>query len=174
MMEKIRIKHIHSSLGDLIAGEYHGQLCLFDWKYRKMREQIDRRIQSGLNGYYVEEDCPLFSELEKQFSEYLHKKRQAFDLPYITVGSEFQKTVWNSLLKIKYGKKASYSDLAEIVGNPKAVRAVASANGANALSIIIPCHRIIASDGSLGGYAGGVPAKDMLLHLENQLQFQWD
>jgi len=168
-MEKIRIKTIKTSLGELLLGEYDCKLCLFDWKYRKMRKQIDRRIQSGLNAVFAEEDCALFSRLEKQLEEYILKKREIFDIPLLTVGSEFQKMVWETLLTIPYGKTESYLGLSEALGKPKAVRAVASANGANAIAIIIPCHRIIGSNGSLGGYAGGLSVKQKLLNLENQL-----
>ncbi len=150
-------------------GEYEEKLCLFDWKYRKMRGQVDRRIQNGLHGQYIEGDCPLFSVLEKQLDEYLLKKREIFDVPLLTVGSDFQKSVWEKLLTIPYGRTESYMGLSNMLNNPKAIRAVASANGANAISIIIPCHRIIGSDGSLGGYAGGLSVKQKLLNLENQL-----
>jgi methylated-DNA-[protein]-cysteine S-methyltransferase len=84
----------------------------------------------------------------------------------LTIGTEFQKKVWRYLQKITYSTTASYLELANKTGNENAVRAVANANGANALAIIIPCHRVIASDGSLGGYAGGVPLKRYLLNLE--------
>jgi len=85
------------------------------------------------------------------------------------LGSDFQKSVWKALLEIPYGKTASYLELAKKIGNEKAVRAVANANGANAIGIIIPCHRIIGSDGSLTGYGGGLPLKKKLLELENNL-----
>ncbi|MBI9097297.1 MAG: methylated-DNA--[protein]-cysteine S-methyltransferase, partial [Spirochaetaceae bacterium] len=85
-MNTIRIKSIKTPLGELLLGEYEGQLCLFDWKYRKMRDQIDKRVQTGLNAVYMEEDCGLFGELEAQFDEYLTKKRKVFDIPLLTVG----------------------------------------------------------------------------------------
>lgn len=168
-MEKIRIKTLKTSLGELIMGEFDGKICLFDWKYRKMRHQIDQRIQKGLDAVYKEDDCDLFSQLERQVEEYLLKKREIFDIPILPVGSDFQRLVWNSLMEIAYGKTESYLGLSTKMGKSKAVRAVASANGANAISIIIPCHRIIGSDGSLGGYAGGLSAKQKLINLENQL-----
>jgi len=155
-------------------GEFDNQLCLFDWKYRKMRNQIDSRILSGLNAEFVEENCSIFSALEGQFEEYMNKKRKEFDIPMITIGTEFQKKVWNTLKTIPYGKTESYLGLSKRLDNPKAVRAVASANGANAISILIPCHRIIGSNGSLGGYAGGLPTKQKLLDLESQMYFDWD
>jgi methylated-DNA-[protein]-cysteine S-methyltransferase len=87
-------------------------------------------------------------------------------MPLLTVGTEFQKKVWQSLLDIPYSETISYLELAKAIENREAVRAVGRANGANALAIIIPCHRVIASDGSLGGYGGGLPLKEHLLALE--------
>jgi methylated-DNA-[protein]-cysteine S-methyltransferase len=88
-------------------------------------------------------------------------------LPIRTIGNDFQKRVWKALLQIPFGETRSYLQLSESLGNPKAIRAVASANGANALSILIPCHRIIGSNVELTGYAGGLNAKKKLLELEN-------
>lgn len=172
-MGKIRIKTIKTPAGELLLGEYEGQLCLLDWKYRKMRIPIDNRIQSGLRSHYIEEDCALFEQTEKEINEYFHSKREAFSIPLLCIGSDFQKSVWKALMAIPYGKTESYLGLARTLGNEKAVRAVASANGANGISIIIPCHRIIGSNGSLGGYAGGLPAKRKLLDLESQMTFNW-
>lgn len=88
-------------------------------------------------------------------------------MPIRTIGNDFQKRVWKALQQIPFGETRSYLQLSESLGNPKAIRAVASANGANALSILIPCHRIIGSNGELTGYAGGLNAKKKLLELEN-------
>ncbi|MDA9946643.1 methylated-DNA--[protein]-cysteine S-methyltransferase, partial [Candidatus Marinimicrobia bacterium] len=107
-------------------------------------------------------------ETRKQITEYLRAERKTFDLPILSVGSDFQKQVWEALLKINYGETASYLDIAKYIGNEKAVRAVASANGANAIAVIIPCHRIIGSDGELVGYGGGLPIKKRLLNLEEK------
>ena len=89
-----------------------------------------------------------------------------FDLPLLFVGTEFQEKVWNTLLEVPYGETRSYGWMAEMIGNPKAVRAVGTANGSNSISIFAPCHRIIGSNGSLTGYGGGLPAKKFLLELE--------
>jgi methylated-DNA-[protein]-cysteine S-methyltransferase len=101
--------------------------------------------------------------------DYFAHERKDFNIPLLTVGTDFQKSVWEGLIKIPYGTTASYLELSKNIGNEKAVRAVASANGANAISILIPCHRIIGSNGDLVGYAGGLPAKKKLLELENNL-----
>lgn len=104
---------------------------------------------------------------ENQIGEYLEGTRESFNIPLDLKGTEFQKKVWKQLQKIPFGKTISYKQLAERVGNPKASRAVGSANGKNPISIIVPCHRVIASDGSLGGYYGGCDLKTKLLEIEN-------
>ena len=104
----------------------------------------------------------------KQLDEFFAGKRKEFDLPLLFVGTDFQKAVWNELLKIPFGKTVSYGEMALRIGMPKAVRAVANANGANSISIFAPCHRVIGSDRSLTGYGGGLSAKKFLLELESQ------
>lgn len=103
---------------------------------------------------------------EKQLQEYFCGKRKIFDLPIAPNGTEFQLKVWDALCQIPYGETRSYKDIAEFVGNPKASRAVGGANNKNPIMIIIPCHRVIGSDGSLIGYAGGMDVKKKLLMLE--------
>ena len=104
-----------------------------------------------------------------QLKEYFNEKRKTFDLKLNPEGTTFQKKVWNQLETIPYGKSISYLQLSKQLGNAKAIRAAASANGKNPLWIIVPCHRVIGSDGSLTGYAGGLPAKKKLLELEGAL-----
>ena len=118
---------------------------------------------------FTSSNNPVIKETIKQLSEYFEGKRRTFDIPLSPEGTEFQKKVWKELLCIPYGKTISYANLAEAVGNPKASRAVGSANGKNPIPIIIPCHRVIASDKGLGGYAYGLPVKKYLLELENKL-----
>ena len=162
----IYLQYIHSPYGELVLGEFSGQLCLCDWKYRKMRDQIDSRIKTGLQAEFELQETDLLNETKVQLDEYFAKERTTFDLPLLFVGSDFQKTVWEKLLTIPYGKTTSYLELSRALGDEKAIRAVATANGANAISIIVPCHRVIGSDGSLTGYAGGLNAKQKLLQLE--------
>lgn len=102
----------------------------------------------------------------QQLDEYFRGERRSFDLPLSPRGTEFQKKVWKALSRIPYGKTFSYTEVALKIANARAVRAVGSANGKNPLSIIVPCHRVIAADGSLGGYAGGLDKKGRLLQLE--------
>ena len=108
----------------------------------------------------------LIMKAYNQINEYLQGKRERFEVPLYFNGTDFQNQVWGELLKIPFGKTISYSDLANGINNPKAVRAVGSANGKNPISIIIPCHRVIAKCGKLAGYAGGKDIKQELLNVE--------
>jgi len=103
-----------------------------------------------------------------QLEEYFSGQRREFTVPLEFAGTEFQCRVWSELKKIPYGETVSYAELARRIGNPAAVRAVAAAVGANPISIFVPCHRVVGSDGSLTGYAGGLDAKRLLLDLEHQ------
>jgi methylated-DNA-[protein]-cysteine S-methyltransferase len=109
-----------------------------------------------------------FRDVVHQLNSYFVGGRTRFDLPLILEGTDFQKGVWRALQKIPYGETISYKELAEEVGSPKAVRAVAAANCANPIPIIIPCHRVIGKDGTLTGYGGGLPLKKRLLDLESR------
>lgn len=166
-MDSIQTAFYTTPFGELILGSMGHKLCLCDWRFRKMRSSIDERIQSGLRAVYVEGGSDIIEEARVQLSQYFRGERKQFDLPLLLVGSEFQKRVWNELQRIPFGKTESYAGLSERLGNQAAIRAVASANGANAISILVPCHRILGSDGSLTGYAGGLEAKRKLLLLEN-------
>ena len=111
-------------------------------------------------------DHPILLETQKQLTEYFAGKRQQFDLPLDFAGTEFQHKVWQALLSIPFGETRSYRDIAEQIGNVKAVRAVGAANGKNPISIIAPCHRVVGTNGKLVGFAGGLDNKDILLRLE--------
>ena len=114
----------------------------------------------------IEKETPLIWETVRMLREYFDGKRKSFDLPLRPSGTEFQIKAWNALLSIPYGQTRSYKEQAEAIGNPKACRAVGNANGKNPISIIIPCHRVIGSNGSLVGFGGGLDVKRMLLDLE--------
>lgn len=105
-------------------------------------------------------------QCEMQLKEYFNKKREIFTIPLDIKGTAFQKQVWDALCKIPYGKTCSYKDIALMIQNPKAVRAIGNANHKNPIAIIIPCHRVIAYDKSIGGYAFGIDIKKYLLDLE--------
>lgn len=166
MIEKINIQTFKTQFGELILGSFQDKLCLCDWKYRKMRTSIDIRINKGLQTDFVENETFVIEQAKIQLTEYFNNDRKEFCIPLLFVGTEFQKNVWNALLKVPYGTTNTYLGLSILLENPKAIRAIASANGANALSIFVPCHRIIGSNGDLVGYAGGLSAKKKLLDLE--------
>jgi methylated-DNA-[protein]-cysteine S-methyltransferase len=109
---------------------------------------------------------PALRKALKQLDEYFRGKRRIFELMLRLEGSEFQLDVWQALLDVPYGGTASYADIAKAVGRPKAVRAVGAANGANPISLIIPCHRVIGTDGRLVGYGGGLDRKEWLIEHE--------
>lgn len=112
---------------------------------------------------------PLLRRARRQLEEYFASQRREFDLPLAPQGTAFQLAVWRALQEIPYGTTASYAEQAARIGKPEAVRAVGLANGRNPLPIVIPCHRVIGSDGSLTGYGGGLPIKKALLELEGVL-----
>lgn len=165
-MNQVHIQYHQTKIGELILGSFDDRLCLLDYRYRKMRSTVDKRIKTGLKADFEEHDDAVLTVAREQLSEYLHGNRREFDIPLLMVGTDFQKNVWDALMKIPYASTASYLELADATGNTQAVRAVASANGANAIAIAIPCHRIIESNGDLGGYGGGISIKKRLLKLE--------
>ena len=117
---------------------------------------------------YLEKNLDIFDQTYQELTEYFNGNRVKFTIPYHFAGTEFQEKVWSIISVIPYGKVISYKDVADEMGNPKAVRAVANAIGRNQLSIILPCHRIIGSNFTLGGYGGGLELKRKLLGLEGQ------
>ncbi len=114
------------------------------------------------------EDAKPFLEAIRQLRAYFHGELKEFDLPLAMEGTAFQLSVWQSLCAIPYGTTISYGELADRIGNPKAMRAVGLANGSNPIAIIVPCHRVIGSNGKLTGYGGGLPIKEKLLALESR------
>ena len=114
------------------------------------------------------QETTLIKEAHQQLSEYLKGERKSFDLPLRMKGTDFQQRVWNALLKIPYGETRSYKQIAEAIGNPKAVRAVGMANNRNPLLIVVPCHRVIGVNGKLVGYGAGIEKKEFLLRLESR------
>ncbi len=164
----IEICRYASPCGELLLGSYCGQLCLCDWQVEQHRGFVDRRLMRLLHAKIQEGTSAVLETAVQQLDEYFSGERKAFEVPLLFVGTDFQKKVWNDLLRIPYGETVSYGGMAARIGVPKAVRAVANANGANAISIFAPCHRVIGSDHSLTGYGGGLDAKKYLLHLEQQ------
>ncbi|MDD2436386.1 MAG: methylated-DNA--[protein]-cysteine S-methyltransferase [Massilibacteroides sp.] len=115
---------------------------------------------------YEKKETKLLRETARQIDEYLHGQRMSFNLPLNPQGTPYQKTVWNALLRVYYGETRTYKQIAEDIGNPKSCRAVGLANNKNPIAIIIPCHRIVGSNGKLVGYAGGLEIKEKLLAIE--------
>ncbi len=165
-MNTIFVTYDKTTIGEIILGEFEGKLCLLDFTHRGMRKTIDHRIKRFFDANFVKQETTLLVQAKAQLDEFLCGHRKQFDLPLICAGTEFQQTVWQALLKIPYGQTASYKELSLDIGKPKAIRAVANANAANALAIIIPCHRIMGADGTLVGYSGGLAAKKILLSIE--------
>ena len=118
---------------------------------------------------WIEANSGAVAEAVAQLRQYFAGRRSEFDLPLAPQGTPFQLAVWRELQKIPYGQTISYGDLARRIGNPKASRAVGSANGANQIPIVIPCHRVIAAGGKLGGFGGGLPVKEALLAHERRV-----
>lgn len=156
----------NSPCGKLVLGALGDGLCLCNWLHGKNNKTVYDRLQRLLNVKFVECHTDVTTETARQLDEYFAGKRSVFDLPLLHTGTDFQKAVWNFLPVIRYGETMSYQALAEALDVPRAVRAVANAVGANALSIIVPCHRIVGSGGGLTGYAGGLNVKKYLLALE--------
>ena len=125
----IQIQHYESPCGELILGSFEGKLCLCDWMFEKRRASIDKRIQKALGADYEEGVSDVIREAITQLDEYFARQRRTFDIPLVFTGTDFQNSVWQELLDIPYGKTVSYGELAKKLGNPKAVRAVAAANG---------------------------------------------
>ncbi len=113
-------------------------------------------------------ETPLIAQAAAQLFEYFGGKRKAFSVPIALRGTDFQMAVWNALMTIPFGETRSYEDVAVMVGNPRACRAVGMANNRNPIAIIVPCHRVTGKDGGLTGYAGGLPVKEYLLQLEKR------
>ena len=163
---EIRLQTYLSPCGGLLLGSYADKLCLCDWTAGVRHARVMARVQRYLQAPFVEEPSELTRRAARELDEFFAKQRQVFDLPLQLAGTDFQQQVWHNLLKIPYGQTLSYRQTAVLLGMPDAVRAIANANGANALSIIVPCHRVIGHNGSLTGYGGGLAAKRFLLDLE--------
>ncbi len=164
----IVVNRILSPLGPMIVGATDAGVCLLEFADRRMLESqfkmlvrvTQRRLTTGNHG--------LIDDVATQLHEYFQGKRHSFDVPLKICGTEFQEKVWKRLLQIPYGETMSYEQLARDIGHRGAQRAVGRANGDNRLAIVVPCHRVIRSDGTLSGYGGGLWRKQRLIDLESQ------
>ena len=167
-MNSINIQYYNSPCGEIVLASMGDELCLCDWNEMPCAERNKHRLTKYMNAVFRVETSDVLEQTKKQLDEYFAGTRKAFDIPLHPVGTEFQQQVWNALLEIPYGETRSYKDIAQNIGNPKGSRAVAGAIGVNGISILIPCHRVIGSNRSLTGFAGGLEAKRILLELETE------
>ncbi|MDY6550663.1 methylated-DNA--[protein]-cysteine S-methyltransferase [Acinetobacter faecalis] len=154
-------KKIQTPVGQLTLVAHDQALVAVLW-------ENDDPTRVKLSESFEQNEHPLLVEVEKQLAEYFEGQRTQFIIPLDFQGTVFQKSVWSALLQIPFGETRSYKEIAESIGNIKAVRAVGAANGKNPISIIAPCHRVIGANGKLVGFAGGLKNKDILLNLESK------
>lgn len=159
---------IETPIGAMVAGATKDGICLLEFSDRKTLSTQMEEIAGLLETTIIEGSNRHLRMLKRQLKEYFKGKRMEFSLHLLTPGTEFQQAVWKELLKIPYGSTRTYQEQADLLKNPLSVRAVAQANGANRLAIIIPCHRVIGSDGHLVGYGGGLERKKWLLDHEKK------
>ena len=152
-------KTIWSPVGELTLVADERGLAAILW-------EDDKPERVRLGALTEKADHPVLVETERQLGEYFAGARRTFDVPLSFAGTDFQKRVWAALLAIPFGETRSYGEIADQLGNPGASRAVGAANGRNPISIIAPCHRVVGSNGKLTGFAGGLPAKQLLLAIE--------
>jgi len=164
----ITTTRIETELGIMIAGATNEGICLFEFSDRRMLNTEYKDLEKYLKTTIDEGDNFHFIALRQQLSEYFEGRRKEFTIPLVTPGTPFQQSVWKELTKIPFGTTRSYYEQSVALGKPESVRAVANANGMNRISIIIPCHRVIGSDGNLTGYGGGLKRKKWLLDHEKK------
>ncbi|MEO1653003.1 MAG: methylated-DNA--[protein]-cysteine S-methyltransferase [Bacteroidota bacterium] len=164
----INIVRFTTPLGPMFACASAKGLCLLEFTSRKMLETEFKDLSRRLKSVILPGENEYLDQVQEQLKEYFEGKRKAFEITLDTPGTEFQQKVWQKLREIPYGETWSYLQESHHLNQPEAIRAVAQANGANRISIIIPCHRVIASDGGLGGYGGGLARKKWLLEHEQK------
>jgi AraC family transcriptional regulator of adaptative response/methylated-DNA-[protein]-cysteine methyltransferase len=164
----INMTEFSTPLGPMLAGATSEGICLLEFTNRIRLEKEFSELQRLLNATMQPGRNQHLDQLENELREYFEGKRKSFSVPLHTPGNEFAQAVWKTLREIPYGKTCSYKEQAEMMNNPKAIRAIASTNGRNRLAIIIPCHRVIGSDGNMTGYAAGIDKKKWLLKFERE------
>lgn len=169
---KIKVRYYDSPCGRLLLGAFGDKLCLCDWDIEKRRIEVDRKLQKILHTEYEISSSPVIDRACSELDEYFLGDRLEFDIPILFVGTDFQCRVWSALQTVPYGKRMAYSEFSCKVATVRSVRAVASAIGANPVSVFVPCHRIVGCNGTLNGYAGGLEAKRFLLDLEYNTVFR--
>jgi len=167
----IWINRVATPLGSMIMGVHDNGLCLLEFAERRMLETQLTRLRQRMGRVFLPGDHPLMQQVKKQLDAYFEGTLRNFSVPLQAPGTAFQEAVWDALRQIPYGAMCSYADIANIIDHPGAVRAVGRANGDNRIAIIIPCHRVVASDGELTGYGGGLWRKEFLLAMEQAQAF---
>lgn len=167
-MSKLIYRYLESPLGNMIIGTTSKGCCLLEFDDTHSLTDINSRYNKWYKLDCVEGDHPTLDNLEKELKDYFDGKLHIFSVPLDLRGTPFETSVWNELQKIPYGETRAYIDIARAIGNPSASRAVGRANGNNPVSIIVPCHRVIASNGTLHGYGGGLWRKERLQTLESR------
>ena len=162
----VNVSEIDTPIGAMLAAASETQLVLFEFPHRRMIDTQLDRVRRAVGCELQPGDSPMFSMLRAQLDEYFQGRRREFTVPLHAPGTPFQMRVWEELRRIPSGTTTTYGRLAEAIGQPNAVRAVARANGDNRIAILIPCHRVIGSTGELVGYGGGLWRKRKLLELE--------
>jgi len=172
-MNRINIQRHQTGIGELLLGSFGGRLCLLGFGDKETRRTVDDWIRKKLDARFVEKNDEILEKTRKQLDEYLNGNRKEFDIPLLMVGTDFQRRVWKALMRVPYGATSTYGQIAEDIASPRAVRAVGNANRTNPISIIVPCHRVIGSNGELIGYGGGLSLKKWLLRLEQGATRAW-
>ncbi|MDF1545932.1 MAG: methylated-DNA--[protein]-cysteine S-methyltransferase [bacterium] len=168
---KIAYTNISSPLGEMIGGATPNGVCFLEWQDRGSVPVILQRVEKRYKCELFESDVDLYLiRLQKELDAYFAGELHQFEVARDTTGTPFEREVWKNLVEIPYGETRSYSQLAACVGRPKGMRAVGRANGANYLSILIPCHRVVEASGGLGGYGGKIWRKRKLLELESGIK----
>ncbi|KMQ64258.1 cysteine methyltransferase [Chryseobacterium sp. FH2] len=170
-MKNVYRKTIETPLGDMFACAVDEGICLLEFTDRKNIENQFKSLSKSLNAEIEEKEHHHFKQLESELKEYFEGRREKFEIPLFIKGTDFQQKVWQLLREIPMGEIRTYKQQSEFLGNPKAIRAVGTANGINKIAILIPCHRVIGSNGELVGYAGGIWRKQKLLELEKAILF---
>jgi AraC family transcriptional regulator of adaptative response/methylated-DNA-[protein]-cysteine methyltransferase len=165
--DKIVCSNLPSPLGEMIAGASERGICFLEWHDRGGVDRIKARVEKRYRRIIEPGERPHLVHLRDELAEYFAGRRSQFSVPLDIAGTEFERAVWQQLLKIPYGETRSYGQMAADLGREGAQRAVGRANGANYIAVIIPCHRVIEANGKLRGYGGGLWRKDWLLKLEN-------
>jgi len=162
----VHLIRVSTPLGPMLAGATEDALCLLEFSDRRLLELQLRRVRKHFSAFFIPSANSILEQATSELEAYFNGSLRQFAVPVSTPGSAFQRSVWEYLRQIPYGHTRSYRDIAVALGIPKSVRAVARANGDNRIAIVIPCHRVIGSDGQLTGYGGGLWRKRRLLEIE--------